>query len=62
MVLAGEYANMRRFIHGLETAKEFVVIEDISLAQAPGQNSALVLTIQLVTYYRPENTKTESNA
>jgi len=62
MVLAGEYVNMRRFIHGLETAQEFVVIEDISLAQASGQNSALVLTIQLATYYRPENTRTESNA
>jgi Tfp pilus assembly protein PilO len=62
MVLAGEYANIRRFIYALETAEEFVIIEDILLAQASGQNSALVLTIQLATYYRPENTKTKPNA
>ena len=62
MVLAGEYADIRRFIHGLETSPEFVVIEGISLTQASGQDSTLVLTLQLATYYRPENTPTESNA
>ena len=62
MVLSGEYPDIRKFIHGLETAPEFVVIEDVSLTQASGENSTLVLTLQLATYYRPEDAQAESNA
>ena len=29
MVLEGDYRDVRRFIHKLETAPEFVVIEDV---------------------------------
>jgi hypothetical protein len=52
MVLEGEYANVRRFIHDLETAPEFLVIEDVALAQGQEGNGPLVLTLEVSTYYR----------
>jgi Tfp pilus assembly protein PilO len=51
--LHGEYADMRRFIHTLETAPEFLVIRGVQLAKSNDQKtSALTLTLQLTTYYR----------
>jgi Tfp pilus assembly protein PilO len=51
--LQGEYADMRRFIHTLETAPEFLVIRDIQLAKTNKENSsALTLTLNLTTFYR----------
>ena len=35
----GNYSNMRSFIHAIETAPEFVVIENISLAEGSGEGS-----------------------
>ena len=52
MVLEGEYENVRRFIHELETIPEFVVIEDVTLAQSEEQAAPLVLTLEVATYYR----------
>lgn len=51
MVVQGEYGNVRKFIHALETAPEFVVIDDVSLAQGAEPSSPLVLTLELSTYY-----------
>ena len=51
MVLAGNYADIRRFIYELDTAPEFVVIEDVSLAQREEGAAPLVLTLQVSTYY-----------
>jgi Tfp pilus assembly protein PilO len=51
MVLEGEYRDVRRFIHKLETAPEFVVIEDVALAQGE-KNAPLTLTVKLSTYYK----------
>jgi Tfp pilus assembly protein PilO len=51
--LQGEYADMRRFIHTLETAPEFLVIREIQLAKSGKENSsALTLTLNLTTFYR----------
>jgi Tfp pilus assembly protein PilO len=50
MVLEGEYRDVRRFIHRLETAPEFVVIADVALVQNE-QNAPLTLTVKLSTYY-----------
>lgn len=51
--LQGEYADMRRFIHTLETAPEFIVIRDVQLAKAKDdKSSGLTLTLNLTTYYR----------
>ncbi len=51
MVLAGEYADVRQFIYALETSVEFVVIEDVSLVQRDQDLSALILTLEVSTYY-----------
>lgn len=51
MQLAGDYRDIRRFINRLETAPEFVVIDDISLSQAE-RDAPLALTVRLSTYYK----------
>jgi Tfp pilus assembly protein PilO len=51
MVLSGSYANIRTFIYQLETAPEFVVIDNVSLAEG-ADSGQLVVTLQLSTYYR----------
>lgn len=51
LVLAGSYANVRTFIHELESSPEFVVIDNVELSEgADGGN--LVVTLELSTYYR----------
>jgi hypothetical protein len=52
MNLSGEYANIRRFIHQLETAPEFRVLESVSLAQGDEGARGLNVTAQVSTYYR----------
>jgi len=51
MELEGDYRDVRRFIHKIETAPEFLVIDDISLIQAE-KNASLTLTLELSTYYK----------
>lgn len=51
MVLTGEYRDVRRFVHTLETAPEFVIIRDVALAQRE-PDAPLTLTVHLSTYYR----------
>jgi Tfp pilus assembly protein PilO len=53
MTLTGEYRDVRQFLHVLETAPEFVVIRDVSLAQQE-RDQPLTLTLQLATYYQAE--------
>jgi Tfp pilus assembly protein PilO len=50
--LAGEYTNIRRFIHQLETAREFRVLESVGLAQAEDGERVLNVTAHVSTYYR----------
>ena len=52
MVVAGDYRNIREFIYELESSPEFVVIENVALAQSEEANAPLVLTIEVATYYR----------
>ena len=49
--VTGAYPNMRSFIRAIETAPQFVVIENISLAEGGGEG-ALRLALDLSTYYR----------
>lgn len=48
--LQGEYEALRQFIYDLETAPEFVIIDDVTLAQAE-MGKPLTLTLELSTYY-----------
>jgi Tfp pilus assembly protein PilO len=50
MVLQGEYANLRQFIYQLESAPEFVIIDDLTLT-AGQASEALALHLDLSTYY-----------
>jgi Tfp pilus assembly protein PilO len=51
MVLEGEYRDVRKFIHAIETAPEFFVIDDVALVQGE-RNAPLTLTVKLSTYYK----------
>ena len=51
MVLAGEYEDIRQFIYELETAPEFILIEEVVLSQGDESEEALVLTLGVSTYY-----------
>ena len=50
--LAGAYTNIRRFIHQLETAPEFRVLESVALAQEEEGERGLNVTASVATYYR----------
>jgi hypothetical protein len=51
MQLQGSYAGLRQFIYEIETAPQFVIIDDVSIAQSdPAQ--PLLLTIAVSTYYK----------
>jgi type IV pilus assembly protein PilO len=52
--LSGEYRNIRRFIHDLETAPEFLVLENVQLSQSNTESRNLNVTVQIATYYRSE--------
>jgi hypothetical protein len=52
-VLTGEYRNIRRFLHQLETAPEFLVVERVDLRQSENdRNRGITVTIQVATYFR----------
>lgn len=51
-LLRGTYDAMRMFIYRLETAPEFVVIDDVGLAEGSDTAGELVLTLKLSTYFR----------
>jgi hypothetical protein len=49
--LAGDYPNIRRFIHELESAHEFLVLESVTVSQTT-EARELSVTAQVATYYR----------
>jgi Tfp pilus assembly protein PilO len=50
--LSGEYRNIRRFVHELETAPEFLVLENVELTQSEVENRGLNVSVEIATYYR----------
>ena len=55
MFLKGDYRDMRRFLFELETADDFIVIEEILLSQDDAAKNTESLTLGLATYYRTDN-------
>ena len=51
MELAGSYAAVREFIHRLERAPKFVVIDRVTLQENPAEGG-LALKLELSTFYR----------
>jgi hypothetical protein len=56
VLLAGEYADLLTFLHRVETADQFVVIEKVELSQSEsGQGSSpLEVSLTVATYYLTE--------
>jgi Tfp pilus assembly protein PilO len=52
LALSGTYSDMRAFIHQLEIAPEFVVIDNVELSEGRTEGGALGVTLELSTYYR----------
>jgi Tfp pilus assembly protein PilO len=52
MVLKGDYEGVRQFIRDVEASDGFIVIDNVGLAEGSEPGSALVLTVELSTYYR----------
>jgi type IV pilus assembly protein PilO len=53
--LSGDYKDVRRFIYSLETAPEFIVLENIGLSSATGEDSpkrGLGMSLEIATYFR----------
>lgn len=53
LILRGTYNAARTFLYQLENAPEFVVVDDIGLAQGSDSDGDLVLTVEVSTYFRP---------
>lgn len=51
--ISGEYSNVRRFIHELETAPEFLVLENVAVTS--GEDRDLNVSARVATYYRAEH-------
>ena len=50
--LTGDYTNIKQFIHEIETATEFMVLESVSVRQIQGESNDLTVTATVATYYR----------
>ncbi len=50
--LSGEYDDIRAFIYELETSPDFIVIDNVRLAQGTEVNAPLAVALQVSTYYR----------
>jgi hypothetical protein len=51
MVLKSDYENFRNFIYQLESAPEFVILDDVTLTETEG-SGPLTITLNLSTYFR----------
>jgi Tfp pilus assembly protein PilO len=52
VALSGEYRNIRRFIHELETAPDFLILENVAVSQGTDSGTALNVTVRVATYYQ----------
>ena len=54
VLLFGDYRSIRRFIYELETAPEFLVLENIALSQGKEGDQGLNVLVRVATYFRAE--------
>jgi hypothetical protein len=50
--LGGSYAGVRSFLHSLETAPQFIVIDNVTLAESQESEDRVDVTLQVSTYFR----------
>lgn len=55
---SGDYADIRRFIHRLETTGPYLLIESLDVARAPGAHAAhrVNFNLRVVTFLKPDPT------
>ena len=51
MALSGEYDDIRAFIYDLENVADFVVIDNVTLAEGGDANAPLAVALDVSTYY-----------
>lgn len=52
---SGEYREVRKFIYSLETAPEFMVLENVALTGEQQARTGLAVKLDVATYFRTEN-------
>ncbi len=52
VTLSGQYREIRNFIHQLETAPEFLILETVALSQGTEKSAALAVTVKVSIYYQ----------
>jgi hypothetical protein len=55
LALTGDWDDIRELIYELETGPDFIVIDNMQLAEGADANAGLSLTLDLSTYYRVAN-------
>jgi Tfp pilus assembly protein PilO len=53
--LTGDYQDVRQFIYSLETAPEFMVLENVALSAPEDTERALTVQLDVATYFRADN-------
>ena len=54
-MLTGDYRDVRQFIYSLETAPEFMVLENVALSAPEDQERGLTVKLDIATYFRAGN-------
>lgn len=54
-MLSGDYRDVRRFIYALETAPEFMVLENVALSTTEERERGLTVKLDVATYFRSNN-------
>jgi Tfp pilus assembly protein PilO len=56
--LLGRYQDIREFLHAVEAAEEFIIIERVELSETqqerPGAGASLNVQLQVASYYPTE--------
>jgi Tfp pilus assembly protein PilO len=52
MSINGEYPDLRDFVYAVETAPEFVVIENVGVGEGARAQGGLTVALRLATYFR----------
>jgi hypothetical protein len=61
LTLTGEYDDIRAMIYDLETAPEFIVIDNIVLAEGQRDDAGLSWSLAVSTYYRAATARAGAN-
>jgi Tfp pilus assembly protein PilO len=52
VTLSGQYRDIRHFVYELETAPEFLILENVALSQGTEKSNALSVTVKVATYFQ----------